>query len=413
MAEEDRVQATQRYLKAKFKQHYQTQPVQLPPRFGRREWGFIFFEGGYVQRHLGFASEADLNRFLSSRVPAHVYHSAAYYETPGAPTMPEKGWMGADLIFDLDADHIPGWQKLGYKGMLEAVKAQVIRLIDEFLERDLGFPAEEMALAFSGGRGYHIHIRDPRVLGLESHERREIVDYITGTGLDLDVIARTEAFDVRTFGERSKTLKRLRMPPQGAPGWQGRANRGVRHWVERLADLREEEALQEMMKLEGVGPVRARQTYDTLFQRLGKDQALRRVESGVLDIFPQATAKALTSEGVNLMKGATDEPVTSDIKRLIRAVGSLHGKSGLQVVPLTRNELEDFDPLVDAVPAHYAADPIRVHLEKGIETDMMDETFNLKPGNNTVPEYLAMALMCRGMATLASGTPDDGIRERA
>ncbi len=153
MAEEERVQATLRYLKAKFKQHYRQEPVELPPRFGRREWGFIFFEGGYVQRHLGFGSEADLNGFLSSRVPAHVYHSAAYYETPGAPTMAEKGWMGADLIFDLDADHIPGWQKLGYGGMLEAVKAQVIRLIDEFLERDLGFPAKEMAIAFSGGRG--------------------------------------------------------------------------------------------------------------------------------------------------------------------------------------------------------------------------------------------------------------------
>ncbi len=137
------------------------------------------------------------------------------------------------------------------------------------------------------------------------------------------------------------------------------------------------------------------------------------MESGVLDIFPQATAKALTSEGVNLMKGATDEPVTSDIKRLIRAVGSLHGKSGLQVVALTRSELEDFDPLVDAVPSHYAHEPIRVRMEKGIETDMMGETFNLKPGENTVPEYLAVSLMCRGAATLASGTPDDGTRERA
>ena len=41
-------------------------------------------------------------------------------------------------------------------------------------------------MAFSGGRGYHIHIFDPKVLTLESPERREIVDYITGLGIDFD-----------------------------------------------------------------------------------------------------------------------------------------------------------------------------------------------------------------------------------
>ncbi|MDX1534716.1 MAG: DNA primase catalytic subunit PriS, partial [Thermoplasmata archaeon] len=181
MGEEKR-EATLRYLRATFAHYYETQPLSLPPRFGRREFGFITFEGGFVLRHLGFAQEEELYRYIHSKSPAHIYHSAAYYETPGAPTMAEKGWMGADLIFDLDADHIPGWQKLGYPGMLEAVKAQVVRLIDDFLVGDLGFAEEDIQIAFSGARGYHIHIRDPRVFTLESHERREIVDYVTGTG---------------------------------------------------------------------------------------------------------------------------------------------------------------------------------------------------------------------------------------
>jgi len=37
------------------------------------------------------------------------------------------------------------------------------------------------------------------------------------------------------------------------------------------------------------------------------------------------------------------------IKRLIRTPGSLHGGSGMRVVPLDLHDLEDFDPLVDAV----------------------------------------------------------------
>src|SRR5690606_32198531 len=44
-----------------------------------------------------------------------------------------------------------------------------------------------------------------------------------------------------------------------------------------------------------------------------------------------------------------DEPVTTDTKRLIRLPSSLHGGSGLRVTPLAPKDLDDFDPLVDAV----------------------------------------------------------------
>ncbi|MFQ5837998.1 MAG: DNA primase catalytic subunit PriS [Thermoplasmata archaeon] len=410
-AEEERAKATLRYLKAKFGQYYKSHPLRLPPRFGRREFGFIFFDGGFVQRHLGFASEADLYSFVLSRLPAHLYHSAAYYESPGAPTMAEKGWMGADLIFDLDADHIPGWKEMGYKGMLEAVKEQVIRLIDEYLVGDLGFRERDMTIAFSGARGYHIHIRNPKVLTLESHERREIVDYITGTDLDLEQIARSEPFEVRSYKERTRTLKRLRIPTPSEPGWRGRAARGIIGWLDQVSRLPEEDALREIRRLEGVGKVKAQRIYDTMFKRLGRTQALDRVRGGVLDLFPKSGGLSLAAQGADLMKGATDEPVTSDIKRLIRLIGSLHGKTGFMVVSLTRDGLEDFDPLLEAIPDHYSHEKIRLHLPKGIKTDMMGETFNLKPGQNSVPEYLAIFMMCRGMATLASGTPYEGTLE--
>ncbi len=320
--------------------------------------------------------------------------------------------MGADLIFDLDADHIPGWQKMGYSGMLEAVKAQVIYLIDEFLEGDLGFAGNDMSIAFSGARGYHIHVRRPEVMGLESHERREIVDYITATDLDLEDVVQSEAFDTRTFRDRTRTLRRLRIPTPTDPGWRGRTARGILSWLANVSELPEEEALREIKDLEGVGKVRAREIYRTLSKHPGREKTLDRVRSGVLDLFPNVAGSSIASHGVELVRGATDEPVTSDIKRLIRMVGSLHGKTGMMVVPLTRDQLEGFDPLVDAVPTLYSSDRIRIRMDKGIETDMMGETFNTTPGQNSVPEYLAIFLMCRGVATLASGTPDDGTRER-
>ncbi len=43
---------------------------------------------------------------LAETVPSDVYHSCAYYENPDFD-MDKKGWIGADLVFDIDADHIP------------------------------------------------------------------------------------------------------------------------------------------------------------------------------------------------------------------------------------------------------------------------------------------------------------------
>ncbi len=184
-------------------------------------------------------------------------------------------------------------------------------------------------------------------------------------------------------------------------------------WLESVSRLPEKEALKAIRTLEGVGLVRAAEIYKALAEGSRRDQTLAKVRKGILDLFPSVSGPSVIAEGVKLAKGATDEPVTSDIKRLIRMVGSLHGKTGMMVVPLTRDQLDDFDPLVNAVPPLYSHDRIRIIAEKGIETDMMGETFNITPGQNSVPEYLAIFLMCRGMATLASGSPDEGKREGA
>ncbi|TAN47045.1 MAG: DNA primase catalytic subunit PriS, partial [Candidatus Methanoperedens sp.] len=172
---------TKSYLRKRFGDYYQASELPLPHDFTRREWGFIFFDEMpevVMRRHKAFSSEGEAIEYLRGMVPAHVYHSAAYYQFPGAGTMKEKKWEGADLIFDLDADHLP--QKVrSYAGMLANVKAETIKLLD-FLLEDFGFDEKNIRVAFSGGRGYHIHVHEPRVLTLGSAERREIVDYIGG-----------------------------------------------------------------------------------------------------------------------------------------------------------------------------------------------------------------------------------------
>jgi DNA primase small subunit len=166
------------FLVSKFRGYYIESSIEAPPSIASREWGFLFFDDSGMRRHKSFFSRGELIDYVRSMVPRHVYHSAAYYQRPGAPTMKEKLWQGADLIFDLDADHLRNAPK-SYAEMLEMVKKETQKLL-EFLIADFGFSEKMISIAFSGGRGYHIHIRDPRIFTLRGDERREIVDYLTG-----------------------------------------------------------------------------------------------------------------------------------------------------------------------------------------------------------------------------------------
>lgn len=407
------------FLKKRFSDYYGSADMYLPERFGKREWGFMFFDGGFMQRHLAFSSEGALREFLKNRVPAHVYHSSAYYKTPDASTMAEKDWLGADLIFDLDADHIKGAEGLTYEETLARVKVEFIRLIDDFLLSDLGFSEEQLVIVFSGGRGYHIHIRDPGVLPLTSHERREIVDYITGRDLDWDWVFEKEAFDKRSFGGHVKVYHRTIMPEKAQGGWKRKMSNGIFGLLDELEAMGEEEAVNRLTAIEGVGEKTAKGLYVHLFDgvngkriadRLKNEQnieVLGRYMETFLDIVKgEISVQVEGDEGYeslvvkDRLEGETDEPVTSDIKRLIRLPSSLHGKTGLRVTQLTRSGLEDFEPLRDAVPDIFSDEPVAIHVKKPVKINLKDESFNLKKGRTEVPEYAAIFLLCRRGAEL-------------
>jgi DNA primase small subunit len=99
------------------------------------------------------------------------------------------------------------------------------------------------------------------------------------------------------------------------------------------------------------------------------------------------------------LAGEVDEPVTSDIKRLIRLPYSLHGKTGLRVEKMTRDELEGFDPLRDAVPSSLSDAPIKLKMAKKVDIRLKGERFSLE-GDVEVPEFAALFLLCRREAVL-------------
>ncbi len=402
-----------RFVMTAFSRHYREAPLLVPDRFAKREFGFMFFDRDFVMRHLGFQSRATLKKYLVDQVPSHAYYSCAYYEKPDAPTMSQKNWLGADLIFDLDADHVEGAKDLPYEKMLERVKEEVKRLIDEFLLGDLGFSQDNLKIVFSGGRGYHVHINDPKVLQLNSHERREIVDYVTGTDLDMDWVFPATPFELGRFKDRVGSEYKRQLPSPDEGGWRARIRRGMDALLDELEKLDRTEAEKRIKEIvsgseKEIGEKTIGGLYKDLFVgKQGRRGVDRMRAENTFEVFSEKRHADAFLAIVELrvkvrMRGETDEPVTSDIKRLIRLPSSLHGKTGFEVMPMTRERLDEFNPFRDAVPRAFGDDPVKIICEKAASFSLREDSFSLDVGVNEVPEYAAVYSVCRRLAKIAS-----------
>jgi DNA primase small subunit len=384
------------------RRYYRRNPVYLPPRFGRREYGFLFVGQDGMKRHTTFATREDVGTFLAERGPEHVYYSAAYYEQPEASRMDDKSWLGADLIFDLDADHMPGAEEMTKAEMFEQVRHETVKVAEEFLVGHFGFEPEDLKIAFSGGRGYHLHVTEPVVHDLGSAERREIVDYVTGNGLAVDRFLRRETFSREEVAGHVDERQRWRLPSADAPGWEGLFARSLADLLDEWRQLPDGEALEVFADLHGIGDKRAEALVDQLDR-----EAIDAIREGRVDRVPALANKtvleALADRAREEAIGEADEPVTADVHRLIRLPGSLHGRTGLRVTPLTLEGLKDFDPLVDAIALPDR--PVTLTLEEPEEGQLGGERFELQPGTHEVPAYLAAFLAWPSVGTTKPGRP--------
>jgi DNA primase small subunit len=375
---------TREYLSGRFGDYYRDADPTLPPAPDAREWGHIPWTGGEsttMVRHQSIYDLGDVSDFLAREAPRHVYFSAARYDDPGANGMDEKGWRGADLVFDLDADHLPSVDPAAttYAEMLAACKDALQRLLD-LLETDFGF--EDVTVVFSGGRGYHVHVRDDGLADLDSTARRDIVDYVRAVDLDIEGLVRTRAVG-------GATRRELRT----AGGWGRRTHRRLSEFVDELQGLDEDAAAERLMAFDGIGEGRA----TTLLGALdGETVADGNVEAGGPGA--RTLVEALARETVAAETAPIDEPVTTDTHRLIRLPGSLHGGSGLVVRRLDRSEIDGFDPLVDAVPERFTRRSIRVEVAEPGVVELDGDSFTLDAGEQSVPECVGVFLMTRDRA---------------
>jgi DNA primase small subunit len=370
--------ATMEFLRQRFSDYYSGFTFDEPSEIRQREWGFVFFEQSgdiRMKRHVGFTSGNEARDYIKMLTPAHVYYSSAYYKRPDAPTMKEKDWMGADLIFDLDADHIV---RGDYAMMLDRVHQETQKLLDMITD-ELGFSKKDISIVFSGGRGYHVHIFDPEVRLWGSQERREIIDYLCGIGIDV----------FRVLGHDHSTDK----------GWNLRIRQAIIKYINELESLPPDEAAALISGNEGIGKkaatefMKEAQGYKNLMKGAGKEITGKKILQKIIEN-DKRFLEILRAEGTY-----PDEPVTTDIKRLIRLPSSLHGGSGMRVTRLSFEQFSDFNPLEDAVV--FGDREIAICLGMDLKMSMMGNVYTLQKGENHVPEALAVFLCCRGLAELS------------
>ncbi len=336
----------------RFATYYRTAELWVPPRIKLREWMFIPFGNAPPIRHKGFSDIESVRSFLSERSMHSCFYSTAYWERPFELKMADKNWYGADLIFDLDGDHLPGVTDRDFPGMLEVIQEQAWTLWNDYLQPEFGFEEKYLQVTFSGHRGFHLHYRNPKLFQLGSEARREMVSHIRGEGVDVKG-------GLARFHDSSSS------------GWSNRIRDGMESMVGKLQniavkgesyrlDLNElHEGLKAQSKREGRKSTKSVASIQKLSELLNdrrRSDRLLNGHFGVLDKHESLFLDLLKTDSSVVLgsAGETDEVVTIDVRRQIRWPTSLHGKSGFRVseFPLSRLDPDGsnpYNPLEEAI----------------------------------------------------------------
>ncbi len=363
------------FLENKTREYYRRSSVGLPSDFPLREFAAQLWRGrGYV-RHMSFSTRQAVERFLQEKAPRHFYYSSARYDQPGIDDMDAKGWRSADIVFDIDADHLPGCDNrvvkvtnvfgeeasfIAEECISEAAK-HALSLYDILVE-ELGFPRESISIEFSGHRGFHltVYLRDSDPEARAGQDfRRELVSYVQAVGLQEETL--------KPWIRLGRKRQLLPVPPLASmAGYRGR----VARVAARLADKR----------LSGVftsTPVQAARLYAEYREEVDH-------------VLEEASVYAAP---------VVDAQVTVDTKRLIRAPYSINGKTMLVVRPLRAERLGDFTVSEELSPfAGYGYLRVKVLADTPSAIEVLGHRLRLRQGDRPkLPYPVALYLAAKGI----------------
>lgn len=366
-------------VKEYFKEYYILNKEKIATsihEINSREFAYVDFDN-IMHRHLAFSDSEDLYKWIDKNTPKNLYHSSSYYLFPERP-MDDKVWQGADLIFDIDLDHIAEYKpkmiwicrncfevykktqdrcdkcsnKIDVVPLLDMddyiyAKNELNKLVNILLNK-IGFSLDQIYIYFSGGRGFHVHIISEDIKFLDQRSRMEIKDYIT---YDAYNVLNTKLID----GEL----------------------------LDALIDIINKKITNDEHKMKLLNALR---------NNIQMKQFIKIIKHNkyILDMINNYIKKKF---GVCI-----DGVVTIDLSRLIRAPYSLHGKTSLVKTKIELDALDEFSPFKDAIGLK---DKTKFEIKiiympniiwDGKEYDEVVHTTEI------IPRDLAIFLLCRGLA---------------
>ncbi len=90
------------WLEGVFRKYYfyHYSQLELGELINEHEFGFRLFDGK-IRRHLAFNDKKELYAYIIKFSPSDIFYSSSRYQNPKAE-IDQKGWIGSDLIFDID-----------------------------------------------------------------------------------------------------------------------------------------------------------------------------------------------------------------------------------------------------------------------------------------------------------------------
>lgn len=350
-------------------------PEFIRSSIAQREFGFDHEGSGPSDRYNAFRSVENLEKYMRQNAPFAAYSSISFYEKP----QEREGWLGAELVFDIDAKDLPLRRCRCAAGSvcevcLEDAK-QLALLITETLRDDLAL--REIHHVYSG-RGYHIRIFDEDIIKTGSTERAYVLDYLGGYKMDGELKA-AELTKARGTGAAKKckicgtitSLDKEVCEHCGASEFE--ASRIFTTDKGRRQEGRGALALDKRLSLTHGYPSVFRKRLLLIFQYAREEGKLKSVlnlsDAKIKELFSKrriianeieerkfdALKSILKSDFAAFVESVSranaemlDGKVTVDVKRILRLPSSLH--SGVSMKCMEVKNLENFDPLREAVP---------------------------------------------------------------
>jgi DNA primase small subunit len=211
--------------------------------------------------------------------------------------------------------------------------------------------------------------------------RREIVDYVSGTGLAMFRKGRKDL---------PKQKKGAKVFSLNDYGWNRRLKNGMRKFILNATkdDLKE-------IGIKGRTEV-ILQNKDRILKECVEENRWSNVKGVGVETWLKIAEHMRTLESAQI-----DTVVTTDIHRLIRAEGTLHGKTGLLKVEFPVSQLDEFDVFKEAVA--FKEGSAKVLVSDAPEFRLGGETFGpFKNKAVELPTAAAVLLICKGRADLVT-----------